>query len=139
MKITNIMHQAQWYQYRSTNMNQNHSNHMNYWLPISINGYQYQLLVTNTNTDYWLTIPTPKPISIIGHQYRYQSLVTNTNQWLPIPINGYQYQSRQKIPISRKLEAALPDCRLVDISVATSSQRMVKSKEEIEVSSFSSS
>ena len=35
---------------------------------------------------------------------------------------------------TRKLEAALPDCRLVDISVATSSQRMVKSKEEIEVS-----
>ena len=35
--------------------------------------------------------------------------------------------------IDRKLEAALPDCRLVDISVATSGQRMVKSKEEIEV------
>ena len=34
---------------------------------------------------------------------------------------------------TRKLEAALPDCRLVDISVATSAQRMVKSKEEIEV------
>ena len=34
---------------------------------------------------------------------------------------------------TRKLEAALPDCNLVDISVATSNQRMVKSKEEIEV------
>ena len=34
---------------------------------------------------------------------------------------------------TRKLEAALPDCKLVDISVATSNQRMVKSKEEIEV------
>ena len=35
--------------------------------------------------------------------------------------------------IDRKLEASLPDCTLVDISVATSGQRMVKSKEEIEV------
>ena len=40
------------------------------------------------------------------------------------------------IPITRKLEAALPDCRLVDISVATSNQRMVKSKEEIEVTNL---
>jgi len=37
------------------------------------------------------------------------------------------------IQTQRKLEAALPDCRLVDISVATSAQRMVKSKEEIEI------
>jgi len=32
-----------------------------------------------------------------------------------------------------KLQAALPDCRLVDISQATMAQRMVKSREEIEI------
>merc|ERR1712210_430450 len=35
------------------------------------------------------------------------------------------------IQTKRKLEAALPDCKLVDISVATSNQRMVSLKKKL--------